>query len=161
MNLVENCEAIWPCGWKRTYYPTIVAAAVNGILIEARSDDEGVYAATAFGNSLQSAKFKNKSLNAVLKAAHEYIKDLPPIPDIVELTVQQRAGRILLEQGWEAVEGNRYQQGPFEVFVKADHCALWTKFTNSQKPIRTVDIGTAVDIRPLMRFLLTFPQWKE
>lgn len=154
MTLAEQCEAIWPCGWQEKN-PTHGYAPVAGHQVEVLSKAPGfsVYAASTWHNS--------DTLRGALVSARAHLAGLPPVPDIIEMPVQQQAEEILLEQGWERNPAGWYTKCAFfKVGVNPTDCTLWLRNAGSTRPFKTVPLSQG-KVREQLRELLTFPAWKE
>jgi hypothetical protein len=158
MNLAEQCQAIWPINWTSDWNArTTVSAIALGHDVVVQEVLGG-----SFNAYLQDVCTVSATLRGALELLHNQLKALPPIPDLVEVPVHQQAEEILEAQGWVLNVQGTYVQGDFTVRQRSanDPWALWTRDTDSTKPIKSVFLEQG-KVREQLKELLTFPQWKD
>jgi len=117
----------------------------------------------SFNAYLQNVRTVSATLRGALELLHKQLSSFPPIPDLVdEVPVHKQAEEILAAQGWVLNVYGTHVQGDFTVSQRIANgpWALWTRDTESTKPIKTVHLEQG-KVREQLKELLTFPQWKE
>jgi hypothetical protein len=128
---------------------------VQGLPVEVVFDEGRYYV------YIRSWSERNEDLRTVLSLAHSCLRNLPPIPDLVEVPVHQQAEEILEAQGWERASAGWHTKAEYMVGVNVGNACLWTLDTGTGNSlIRTVPL-TQGKVREQLKELLTFPQWKE
>lgn len=159
--LAEQCQAIWPCGWKSC--PNIPLGApmayalVHGLPVEVGRDEDR-YWVSVRGWSTDSA-----TLRSLLEITHSYLKALPPVPDILPLDLHGILRQEL--RGWMPVTTSSgvtvYNWRDLRV-TPAGTARLNLWCDHGAKHVRAVDLPpdvTQQDVSEALAKLLAFPRY--